>query len=69
MSGLEVQRTAQTKLVVQTTSMRNHLTVDTLLWFAREAQKAVDLGMPLDTRVDVTAGRLHARHVIVQEIP
>jgi hypothetical protein len=72
MSGMTVKRTNNTHIQVETQGSQNRLTVDLLLWFAREAQKAVDAGMPLDTEVRVQGEfqkRLVANAVLSQEIP
>jgi hypothetical protein len=72
MTGFEIKRTNNTHLRVETQGTRNQLTVDLVLWFAREAQKAVDAGMPTDTVVTVQGEyqkRLVATATLTQEIP
>ncbi len=46
----------------------NTLTVDLVLWMARELQAAVDAGMPKATEVKVEGNRMSARCTLVDPI-
>ena len=75
MSTLEIKRTNNTAISVSTQATGNRVDVDHFLWFARELQKAVDAGMPMDTEVKirnesgVNGVSISARAVLVQDIP
>jgi hypothetical protein len=76
MSTLEIKRTNNTAISVNTSAATgSRITVDHVLWFARELQKAVDAGMPMDTEVKirnesgVNGVSISARAVLVQDIP
>lgn len=69
MSGVEVRRTHNTSIRVEVQAYGNRLTVDLLLWFAREAQRAVDAGLPITTEVKIEGSRISASSVLVEVIP
>jgi hypothetical protein len=74
-SALEIKRTNNTAISVETQATGNRVTVDHFMWFAKELQKAIDAGMPMDTevRIDNPSGvnglSISARAVLVQDIP
>lgn len=73
--SVEVTRTNNTAIYVQTQSTGNRVTVDHWLWFARELQEAINAGLPTDTEVvvrnetGVNGVTITARGVLVQDIP
>jgi len=75
MSTLEIKRTNNTAISVSTQTTGNRVTVDHFMWAARELQKAIDAGMPMDTEVKirnesgVSGVSISARAVLVQDIP
>ena len=76
MSGVEVKRTNNTAISVETSAATgSRVTLDHFMWAARELQKAIDAGMPMDTEVKirnengVNGVSISARAVLVQDIP
>ena len=75
MSTFEIKRTNNTHISVSTQTTGNRVTVDHFMWAARELQKAIDAGMPIDTEVKirnesgVNGVTISARAVLVQDIP
>lgn len=75
MSTLEIKRTNNTVISVGCATAGNRVTADHFMWFARELQKAIDAGMPMDTEVKirnetgVNGVSISARAVLVQDIP
>ena len=73
--SLEIKRTNNTVIRVETRAAGNRVTVDHFIWFARELQKAIDAGMPTNTEVvirnesGVNGVSIHAHTVLVQDIP
>ena len=69
MSGYTVRRQANTTYDVTVQGMGHHPTVELVLWFAREAQKAVDEGMDPKTQVRIDGSKIRAVSTVTQEIP
>lgn len=69
MSSVEVRRTRNTAIKTEVSGFtRNTLTVELVLWMARELQEAVDAGMPTSTEVTVEGSRMRASCVLVEEL-
>lgn len=66
-SGFTLTNQHHKNLAVQVSGTTNTLTVDVVLWFAREAQKAVLAGMPPDTPVTIERSRMTARASLTRE--
>jgi hypothetical protein len=73
---LEVKRTNNTVISVETSAATgSRVALDHFMWAARELQKAIDAGMPMDTEVKirnesgVNGVTISARAVLVQDIP
>lgn len=74
-SYVTVKNTIQKRIDLSVTSANSYLTIETLLWFAREAQKAVDEGMDPKTRVSISEDRssmsgVHCRanHTVIVDV-
>lgn len=75
MSGVTVRNTMQKRIDVEITAAGNRVTVDMLLWFAREAEKAIKEGMDPTTEVrinnqsGVNGVHIKAVDTVVVEVP
>ena len=73
--SVEIKRTNNTTIRVETQATGNRVTVSHYLWFARELDKAVAAGMPEYTEVvirnesGVNGVSIHAHTVLAQDIP
>jgi hypothetical protein len=72
--SVAIRRTNNTAISAETQAC-GRLDADHFMWFARELQKAIDAGMPMDTEVKirdetgVNGVSISARAVLVQDIP
>jgi hypothetical protein len=75
MSAFEIKRTNNTAISVRTQATGNRIDVDHFMWFARELEKAIDAGMPMNTEIiirnesGVNGVSISARANLVQDIP
>jgi len=73
--SIEVKRTNNTAISVETQTCGNRVTADHFMWFAKELSKAIDAGMPTNTEVKirnesgVNGVSISARAVLVQDVP